>query len=347
MASERAVARAIALASMLAALAIAPAAGAQTASDRETARSLMDEAFARREKNDHKGALERFEAADALMHVPTTGLEAAKERIALGMLIEARELLATIARYPTRAGEPAPFGEARMQAQKLDDELGTKIPSLRIVLRGVEGPPSSAVVTVDGADVPATTLIAPRRVNPGTHTVVARANGRERREQVTVRERETREILLDLTMGVSPAAAPVTPPPSARTEPSEPSESTGDAARDGASGPSPAPRVMLWGGIGLASLGAVVGTVTGVMSLSAVGAAKSGCTDGKLCPPPTYDDIDRARTLGNVSTIAFVAGGVGVVVAVVGYVLGRSDAKENATVGAFVGPTGGGFRGFF
>jgi hypothetical protein len=347
MASEHVVARATGLALALAVLALAPAASAQTASDRETARSLMDEAFQRREKGDHKGALERFEAADALMHVPTTGLEAARERIALGMLIEARELLATVARYPTRAGEPAPFGEARMQAQKLDDELGTKIPSLRIVLRGVEGPPSSATVTVDGADVPAATLIAPRRVNPGTHTVVARANGRERREQVTVRERETREILLDLTIATSPATAPVTPAPASSTRADASDTADTSAGERDTGGPSPAPRLMLWGGVALASVGAVVGTVTGVMSLSAVSSAKSGCTDGKLCPPPTYDDIDRARTLGNVSTVAFVAGGVGVVVAVVGYVLGRSDAKESATVGAFVGPNGGGFRGVF
>jgi hypothetical protein len=337
--------RRLALATGLLALTLsaAPAALAQTASDRETARSLMDEAFARREKGDHRGALERFEAADALMHVPTTGLEAARERILLGMLLEARELLTAVVRYPTKPGEPAPFGEARMQAQKLDDELGARIPQLRIVLRGDAGP---ATVTVDGADVPAATLIAPRRVNPGLHTVVARAGGRERREQVTVRERETKEVLLDLGIGTSSA-----PPPTGATDPSEKADRS-DKSNDpeSAGGGSAAPRVLFWSGIAVAGVGAVVGTVTGFMSLSAVSTARSGCTDGKLCPPQTWDDIDRARSLGNAATAAFIVAGGGVALALVGYFLGRStpsSADNTATVTPFVGPGSAGVRGVF
>jgi hypothetical protein len=331
-------------------LTFAPVAMAQTASDRETARALMDEAFARREKGDHRGALERYEAADALMHVPTTGLEAARERIALGMLIEARELLSTIVRYPTKPGEPAPFGEARMQAQKLDDELGARIPQLRIVLRGDNGP---ATVTVDGADVPAATLIAPRRVNPGSHTVVARAGGRERREQVTVRERETKEILFDLSIGTSPATAPPPSSPTTATATAptpQPSDKTRDADTTG--GGSSTPRILMWSGIAVASVGALVGAVTGVMSLAAVSSAKSGCTDGNLCPPPTHDDIASARSLGNVSTASFVIAVGGVALAVTGYVLGRSATRSAAestalSLSPYVGVGGGGVRGVF
>ncbi len=339
MASRRGRRLAIVAASLV--LVIAPVASAQTASDRETARSLMDEGFARREKGDHRGALERFEAADSLMHVPTTGLETARERVALGMLIEARELLSAVARYPTRAGEPAPFGEARMHAQRLDDEIGARIPQLRIVLRGAEGP---AAVTVDGAEVPAATLITPRRVNPGTHTVVARAAGRERREQITMRERETKEILLDLTLGTSPALA--TPPPlaPASSPSSSPPADKGDAA---AGAPAGTPHILFWAGIATAGAGVLVGTVTGVMSLSAVSSAKSGCIDAKQCPPATYDDIDRARTLGNVSTVSFVLAGGGVALAVVGYFLGKSDEPSASASGLVVGPMGAAYRGLF
>ena len=198
------------------------AASAQTASDRETARSLMDEGFQRREKGDHKGAFERFEAADALMHVPTTGIEAARERIALGQLIEARESLSAVIRYPIRSGEPAPFGEARMQAQRLDDELGARIPSLKIVVRGLE---AGGAVTVDGGEVPMATLIAPRRVNPGTHTVVARSGGREKKEQITLRERESRELVIEIP--AAPAPSP-SPPPAENPD-------NGGATRDGES----------------------------------------------------------------------------------------------------------------
>ncbi len=337
---------ALATASLALVLTFAPVAMAQTASDRETARSLMDEAFARREKGDHRGALERFEAADALMHVPTTGLEAARERIALGMLIEARELLSTVARYPPKPGEPAPFGEARMHAQKLDDELGARVPQLRIVLRGADGG-GPITVTVDGADVPAATLIAPRKVNPGSHTVVARAAGRERREQITLRERETKEVLLDLAVGTSPAQAPPSAAPAATPATArDPSDKAPE--NEPPSDPSSAPRILLWSGVAVAGVGALVGTVTGVMSLSAVSSAKSGCTDGKLCPPPTYADIDRARSLGNVSTAAFVLAGGGVALAVVGYLLGRGAPRTPETaLTPYLGPGSAGVRGSF
>src|SRR5262249_20565175 len=154
------------------------------------------------EKNDHEGALKRFEAADALMHVPTTGLEVARERIALGRLIEAREVLGNVLHHAPKAGEPAPFTEAREKAAKLDEDLSARIPSVKIVLRGVEG---SASVTVDGVDVPAASLIAPRKLNPGSHTVEARAGGRERHEQISIRERESKELVIDLS---APAPTP-------------------------------------------------------------------------------------------------------------------------------------------
>jgi hypothetical protein len=323
---------AFALAATVACMMPCEAARAQTASDRETARSLMDEAFAKREKGDRKGALERFEAADALMHVPTTGIETAREKVALGLLIEAREVLANVVRYPAKPGEPAPFGEARMQAQRLDDEVAARIPQLRIVLRGVDGPAS---VRVDSVDVPPATLIAPRRLNPGTHTVVAKSGGRERREQITLRERETKELLIDLGGGAPAAAAAPAPPPSSSPEPSTPSEPDKKSS-DGTSGIEP-PVILFWGGIGLAGVGVLVGTITGAMSLSAVSTAKSGCVDSKFCPPATYDDIDRARSLGNVSTVSFVLAGLGAGAAVAGYFWGKSEGKQ-PSVGLLLGP---------
>ncbi len=45
-----------------------------TAAEKETARGQMADGRTKRQKNDLEGALRAFEAADALMHVPTTGL---------------------------------------------------------------------------------------------------------------------------------------------------------------------------------------------------------------------------------------------------------------------------------
>ncbi len=319
-------------------LAFGPTAGAQTASDRETARALMDEGFAKRERGDHRGALERFEAADALMHVPTTGLETARERVAVGRLIEARELLGQVVRYAARPGEPPPFAEARMHAQRLDDDLGARIPQLRVVLRGAD---ATVTVTIDGVEVPTASLVAARRIDPGAHTIVARAGTRERKERVTLRERETKELVLELPPPAIAASSPAT---------SGDAGAQGDAREPAPAktqyDPSPVPRALFWGGLATAGVGLVVGSITGAMSLSAVGAAKLGC-NGTQCPPDTYDDISRARSLGNVSTVAFIIGGAGGALAVAGFLLEKRETKQVGRVTPFVGVGAAGVRGTF
>src|ERR1700683_2568222 len=87
-----------------------------TASEKETARTMMDEGHARRDAGDHKAALAQFLGADAIMHVPTTGVEVGREQIALGLLVEARDTLERIMRTPAVPGEPEAFGLARRTA---------------------------------------------------------------------------------------------------------------------------------------------------------------------------------------------------------------------------------------
>ncbi|MEO7109611.1 MAG: hypothetical protein ABI183_04150, partial [Polyangiaceae bacterium] len=94
-----------------------------TAADKDTARALMAQGADLRDKNDLKGALQSFQAADAIMHVPSTSLEVAKTAAALGQLVEARDAALAAARYPVNPGEPKPFVNARKEAQSLGDEL--------------------------------------------------------------------------------------------------------------------------------------------------------------------------------------------------------------------------------
>src|SRR5438105_2853150 len=85
----------------------AAAAGAEpNAADRENARRLMAEGRKKRDANDLARALQAFQAADALMHVPTTGLELAKTLAQMGRLAEAREKALAVVRTPETDGEP-------------------------------------------------------------------------------------------------------------------------------------------------------------------------------------------------------------------------------------------------
>ena len=96
----------------------------------------MSEGRADREKGDQNAALKAFAAADAIMHVPTTGLELARTQAALGQLIEAHETALRVMHNAEKPNEPTPFRAARDGARALSDELEKRIPSLTVVRPG-------------------------------------------------------------------------------------------------------------------------------------------------------------------------------------------------------------------
>lgn len=298
---------------------------AQSAADRETARSLMDEGDRKREGGDTKAALAAYQAADAIMKVPTTGIEVARTQVALGHLIEAKETLARVLRTPPKRNEPAPFVAARKAAAALDTDVSARIPSLLVTVTGNE---RTASITIDGEAIPPAAASAARKVNPGPHAIVARAGAAEKKQSVVVAERETKTVTIDLPEPKEAPAPVVAPPP--------PPESKVSAG----------PKIMTFGGFGVAAVGVGIGAVTGIMSLKQTSDLKKVCpNDG--CPASRQSDIDSANKLGNVSTIAFVAGGVGIVFGVVGVVLWHGQKKEPTTTSLVVGPSSLGLQGVF
>lgn len=285
-------------------------------SDRETARSLMDDGDAKRDKNDLKGALKSYEAADAIMHVPTTGLEVAKTQVQLGLLLESRETMGRVLRTLPRPGEPPAFATARKQVEQLNAEVGSRIPS--VIVQVANGEPGQPVVIVfDGEVVPPAAAQAPRKVNPGKHNVQVRSGSLDKSEDIAVAERETKTVTVDL----KPAAvATTTPPPPEDTTP----------------GKSPLPKILIFGGFGLGLVGVTIGTITGLSSISKVDDVKKDCV-GNACPPGREDDLDSARSLGTVSTIAFIAGGIGIGAGVVGLVLLGKQNDEKASPATALG----------
>ena len=304
-------------------------------SDRETARSLMDDGDAKRDKGDFKSALKSYEAADAIMHVPTTGLEVARAQAQLGLLLEARESLGRVMRLPPKASEPPAFTNARRTAESLSAELGARIPTVTVVAQNVE-PGQSASIVFDGEVVPSAAAQAPRKVNPGHHTVIARAGTNERKLEIDVAERESKTVTLDLKPVAISEFTKVddTPPP--------------------ANGPSAMPKVLMYGGFGIGAVGIGVGAVTGILSISKVSSVKKDCTNN-ICPANRQSAIDSAKSLGTISTIAFIVGGVGVAAGVIGVVLsGKQSSTEPPaasasafTIRADVGPTWAGVHGAF
>jgi hypothetical protein len=296
--------RAIAAAIMVLALATSHDAAADpTAADVETARGLYVEGLELRDGGKLEMSLGRFKAAHALAATPITSLELGRAHALLGELVEAREMLLSIERLPVQPSESPKAGNARVEARAMAEQLRDRIPALRIVFS--PEPPSAPHVTIDGVVIPPEALANPRKVNPGSHTIVAEANGAHATSTLLLIERELRMVTLALRGAPAPAtvaARPVVP-----TNPDAPREAPRDAPSSQAAGPTG----WFYVGLGAAGVGVVVGSITGAIALSKASALQTECT-GAQCPRSAADDLTTSRTMGVVSTIAFgvaIAGG--------------------------------------
>ncbi len=297
------------------ALAIAAAsnqaqAAAPTAADRATARRLMTEGRNLRHDKNLEGALEKFLAAEALVAVPTTGLEVARTQAELGLLVEALDSCARVLRHPETDGEPKPFGEARARARELRVELQRRTPSLRFVFPA-NADTSTVQLLVDGITIPREAYPTPRLVNPGLHEVVLVDGSHQHKVVVVVAEKEARDVVLALSK--------------TRTRPPPPVE-------DGL-GP------WVWAGFTTAAIGGAVGTVAGMLAWSERRKLEDECPN-HVCTGES-ERLDRSYGYANVSTYAFIIGGVGATVGV-GALLWPSDEKAPSDVSVGVRPHGGG-----
>jgi hypothetical protein len=286
------------------------AADEPTLADKETARTLFRTGDERYRRGDYRGALDAFAAADAIMKVPTTGLELGRTQAKLGLLIEARATLRRVASMAPVPDEPTAFAQARAEAAALFDDLGRLVPALTVNVSGPGGVTLAAEVRVDDEIVPSESLGHPRRINPGAHRVVAVADGYRRAEaMVELREGESRA--LDLALEPQPDGdSPVDPPGAASTAP--------------ALLPTTA-----WVAFGVGAAALVAGVVTGAVTLAQAGDLEDACPD-KRCPAGEEEALDRTVALSHASTTLFVVAGVGAALGVVAVLVGDDQPPAAA-----------------
>jgi hypothetical protein len=274
-----------------------------------------------RHQHDLQGALDKFQAADAIMGVPTTGLELARTQAELSLLVEALDTCTRVLRYPVEPHEPEPFQSARAEAKQLRDQIRVRIPSLAFELASTEHP-GGIELRVDGALVPQAAYGVPRRVNPGTHEIALTVGENRQVVWVTVAEGQTRRVALKVPAGHEP------PPPS-------PPENHG-------------PNAWVWGGFGVAALGFTLGTVTGMLAWSERNALDDHCPDRVCVEDEDQQRLDRAYGYANVSTGSFVVGGLGAAVGIGALLLaGPEDTANTEARIRPCGPAGLCLRGSF
>ena len=303
-------------------------AGVPSAADSETALQLYKDGKALRDQGDARAALEKLRAAYSLVETPITALELGRTYIAVGQLLEARGVLLSVSRIPVRNNESAKASEARIEAEALAAELRPRLASLTVRPKGVVAGNGAPRIIIDNVTVPAEAASAPRVLNPGAHAVVVEANGQRVQSDITLAEGQTAQ--LDVEVPAAKVAPALTTPPT--TEPPAPVE-------DRKLSP------LVYAGFGAGAVGIGVGTLTGILTLSKASSLKDACRD-KQCPASSQSDIDAASTTGAISTVAFVVGGLGIAVGVVGlFMSGRSEAPRAS--GLRVVPSVNGVAGTF
>ncbi|WP_437955748.1 PEGA domain-containing protein [Sorangium sp. So ce119] len=233
---------------------------------RSDARELVyagDEFFAQKR---YAEALRAYQRAERLVCVPTTSIEVAKTLTAIGRLSEARELASTIAASRPTPGEPWPFMQARRRAEALRDELGGRIPRLRVRITPA---PATARLRVDGQAMTASAEGSP--IDPGNHWVEVEADGYVgARQRVYVPERE----VTTLDMALTPVRSP---------------------------GGGASPWVI--GGFATSGAGLALGLGAGVAYLNARSDLEEACRQGTASC--SGDERGSANTLGWVSNVGF------------------------------------------
>jgi hypothetical protein len=299
---------------------------AQSAADLETARTLYTEARNARDAGNFKEALEKFRGAYAVAATPITAIDLAKAEVQAGRLLEAREVLLSVARIKAKPTESDASKQARVEAETLAEQIRVRIPSITIQFTPAlaAGAPPPAV-TVDGADVPAETFGLARKVNPGEHKVIALSPSAGKVEKtVSVRESETLPVEIDFAL-----ATPV---------PAKAADATGTAKPQPALSATEARdlRPLTYAGFGVAGVGVVLGTISGAVAFGKSSSLSSLC-NGTVCKPEAQPIVSSGRSWATVSTVSFIFAGLGAGAGLAGLLLTKSGQTPQAKAGATVG----------
>jgi hypothetical protein len=289
-----------------------PAFAQRTATDIESARQLFNQGMDLRDKGDLRGALEKLKAAHALGNTPITGVELCKTHASLAQPVEAREVCLGVGRIPPLVGETQHSVEARNEAARIAEDMRPKIAIVRLHITGVpQG--REPIVVVDGAQVPLAALGEARAVNPGKHDVSARiGKGSETRSQIDLGPGETKDITLPV---VAPAeeATPLPPAPGPDNPPPR-RERSNSVATVG----------WIIGGVGVG-----IGAITGIVALSDKSDLDKNCTNN-ICGTADHDALDRAKSMGNISTVFFVIGGAGALMGLIATLAAPRSSSSSA-----------------
>jgi hypothetical protein len=268
--------------------------------ERKQARKAASAGKAAVRKGDFEKAARKYKLADTLVPAPSYKLELGRVLIELGDLLQAGDVLREASEVRARQWAEK---VAVQKSKRLLKEVEERTPTLTVVVAKPEA--SSVTVFVDGNDFEPADGAVP--FNPGSYEVEAEAPGYERwSSTVKLDESQPEKVSIALTK-------------SGAVEKEEVEEEGG--------GMGYAPAYVAWG---VALVGVGVGIGFGVAAIQTTNEViiNYGCDSGE-CPPEAAEDLDVAKTNGNVSTAGFIIGGVAAVAGTVLFLMADPDDDDS------------------
>lgn len=309
---------------------------------RAAARALGYEGISDFEAGSFAAASDKLDRAYRALRAPSLGLWSARAFEKTGKLVAAAERYLEVQRLDPGSGDVAVQKQAQAEAETEHAALVARIPNVVIKVEGA--PANDVTVSANGAVVPSSLMGAKFPVDPGIVTLEARHGERMAREQVTLKEGETKTVVFRFAAAVAQAItapAPVatgaaTPPPPDERPSEQPSSGSGT-------------RMVGFVTIGVGGAAIVAGAVTGGIAM-AKRESIEGC-EGTRCPPSAAGDVGAYNDLRTISSVCFIGGAV---LAATGVVLVLVAPKSGAPSAALREPSlslspwvGGGTAGLF
>lgn len=308
---------------------------AQTPEEKTAARAAAEAGTAALRKGRYDEAIRLIRRAEAAFHAPTHLLLLAEAQEKKGDLVESREILLRVKHETLAMDAPEAFRHAKQESSKRLQALEPRLPKVTVHLDAENS--DGVAVLVDDKRLPAAAVGIPYPVNPGKHTIVAKAGELVSAPvEVELAEGQSESISLKLELvREENTAAPATA--------SEPEESPAQQPDQTATGADPDRRWMIYTGFGVGLAGVAMGTVTGVLALNknkSLTGDGGSCVDN-LCPVDAESDVNQAKTMGTLSTVGFAVGGAGIALGVAGLFLNERPLFTSSGGGPAVVATGG------
>jgi hypothetical protein len=304
---------------------------------RAAARALGEEGLTFFDAGKYADALDRFDRADKLVKAPTLGLMAARSLEKLGRLVEASNRYRDVLGMQLDEKASDVFKEAQTSAAKELEALSPRIPTLEIVIEGVNL--DQTTVTLDGKVVPREMVGIRTPLNPGVHRLEATAPGLAGAQDLNIAEKQAARAVLTL-------------------QPTAPLKGDGVGSGNGPGDTTPKTAQSTQRTAGLITMGAggavfVAGAITGLVGVSKSSELSADCTlgaKGNECPntPAFNDKLSSYNTVRYVSGAGLIVGGLGLAAgAVLFFTAPKSQKPTKAGVEPWIGLGSAGLRGRF